>query len=122
MDYTRNKLERIVLGTLLNDNGKDGFAKSCRLSLRCDLFANKQNKFVYGLLEKMYKDGIVSTTPVDVFEYANKNDVKYGNAEKFCQYMCELAQENYAFNNFKGFVRELVSMCLKEKNLYGTTR
>lgn len=118
MAYSRSELERIVLGTMLNDFGDDGYMQSNKLSLRKELFSSKQNAFVFGLLESMNNDGLTSTTPNDVFEYANEKEIKYGNAANFTSYMCELAL-NYAYNDFKKHLKELVKLYIKEKKING---
>lgn len=119
MGYTRDRLERIVLGTMLNEFGNDGFMHQCSLSLRKDLFKSRQNAFVYSILDMMHNDGITSTTPVDVAAYAHQKDIKYGNLTNFLGYMCELAAENYAHNGFKKYVKELVTLYIKDKK-HGT--
>ena len=119
MVYSRNKLEGIVLGTILNDFGKDGFMQTNKMSLRKELFTNKKNAFVFGILESMSNDGLASMTPYDVLEYANEKGIKYGNAVNFASYMCDLAFGNYAYNDFKKYVRELVRIYVKEKKLNG---
>lgn len=119
MDYSRSKLEEVVIGTLLNDFGDDGFMQSCSMSLRIELFKGKQTSFVYGILESMYKDGLKSTTPIDVLNYANEKEIKYGNDVNFASHMCSLATNNYALKDFKKYVKELVTMYINEKKLYG---
>ena len=100
----------IVIGTLLNDEG--AFFESCKMSLCKELFADKRNAFVYGIIEGMHKAGLQRTFPLDVFNYANENDVKYGNAANFCAFLCEMA-ENFAFKGFKKYVKELVTVYLR---------
>lgn len=120
MDYSRNRLEEIVIGTMLNDFGDDGFMKSCRLSLRKELFKNRQNAFIFGILDAMFKDGLTETTPKDVLEYTNDKEIKYGNMSNFASYMCGLASCNYAHTGFKKYVKELVAMYIKENRFNGT--
>jgi hypothetical protein len=119
MGYTRNKIEMIILGTMLNDMGGDNFMQSCRLSLRKELFADKKNAFVFMLLDNMYQDGIKSTTPSDVFKYANDKNIRYGNTGNFLNYLYGLATDYYAFNNFRNYVKQLVELYIKETK-YGT--
>lgn len=119
MAYSRSKLEEVVVGTLLNDFGHDGFLRSCGMSLRRELFEGRQSSFVFGILESMYRDGLNSTTPLDVFKYANEKGIKYGDATRFASYMCMLATDNYAFVGFKKYVKELVMTFLKERKSNG---
>lgn len=114
MDFTRDRMEQVVLGTILNDNGNDGFVKSCHLSLKKELFKDRRNAFIFGVIDSMYKNGLSSFLPADIVEYADKNGIKYGNAANFCNYMCSLALNNYAFNDFRKYVRELVKKYVRE--------
>lgn len=118
MDYSRNDIEGIVLGTILNDSGDDGFMRSCRMSLRRELFRDKRNAFIFGILDMMYMEGITSTTPYDVVVYAESKGIKYGNLQEFLLYMCGLTK-NYAYMGFKRYVRELVTMYIRDRKLYG---
>lgn len=101
----------MVLGTLLNDHGD--YYSSCKGSLCREMFQNKRNAFVFGLIEDMHNDGISDTFPIDVFNYANEKDVKYGNMNNFCVFLCEVAMDN-AYEDFKKYVRELVRFYLKD--------
>ena len=69
MVYTREKIEQIVLGTLLNDIGDEGFFKGSRNVLRDDLFSDKRNVFVFSVIKRMRGEGMESTSPCDVFRY-----------------------------------------------------
>lgn len=121
MDYTRSDIERIVIGTLLNDFGDDRFFEKNRMALRKELFTDRKNVFVFGIIERMHEDGINGTNPSGVFGYANDKNIQYGNAVNFVSYMCELAQRYYAFNSFGKYVRELVDAYVNEKR-YGKKR
>ena len=114
MVYSRNKLERIVIGTMLNESGKDGFFNGSRIVLRKELFKDKRNVFLFAVLERMYKDGLRRSTPYDVFKYANEKSIPYGNAENFCTYMCEVSENYYVFIGFKKYVKQLVDLYVKE--------
>lgn len=114
MGYTRDRMERIVLGTMLNDFGSDGFMRSCRMSLKKEMFKSKQNAFVYDILDRMFKDGLSSTTPADVLSYSDEKGIKYGNAANFSAYMCELATENYAIVSFKKILKDMVLNYIKD--------
>ena len=121
MDYSRDMVEQIVIGTLLNDLGEDKFFAKNRMALRKELFKDRKNAFIFGIIQRMHEDGIEVTSPSDVFAYTNKNNIQYGNVSNFVTYMCELSQRYYAFGDFSKYVRELVDAYVKEKR-YGTTR
>lgn len=116
MGSTANDIECVVMGTLLNDNGGDGFMSSCRMSLKKELFADRRNAFVFGIMEKMYSDGLKSFLPTDIYDYACKNSIQYGNASKFLSYMCSLATEHYRPFEFKANLRELVKLYIRRVN------
>ena len=111
---TRERLERIVVGTLLNERQGDGFYKKNKASLKKDVFSDKRNAFIFGILEKMHADGIETTTPYDVVSYCKEKGIKYGNPANFAVYMCEIC-ESYAFLSLKSYVKELVQYYVKEK-------
>ncbi len=115
MECTRSELEKIVIGTLLNDYGDDGFIRKNSMSLKEELFSCRQNLFIFRIIMMMYKDGLKDMTPVSVFDYANTNHINYGNAGRFVAYMCELATSYYAFNKFKEYLKELVRIYINEK-------
>ena len=110
MVYTRNKLGSMVLGMILNDLGEYGFVSKYRNSLCKELFTDRQHAFVYGIIERMSDDCLMSFSPKDVFDYAERNNIKYGNVSKFCLFMCELATENYDPQNFRKNLKELVKL------------
>ena len=115
MDFSRSKVEQIVIGTLMNEYGGDGFFDSCRMVLRKELFADRRNAFIFDIVKKMHDEGITETTPHDVFRYATDKNIRYGDMEKFCSYMCEVSDANYAFDGFGKYVRILVDEYLKER-------
>jgi len=117
MVYQRHQLETIVLGTLLNDSGRDGFFDGSRNVLREELFSDRRNAFIFGLIARMKADGERETTPYDILKYAKEKKIRYGDTARFCTYMCELSR-NYAFDGFKKYVRQLVEIYVKEKR-YG---
>lgn len=120
MAYSRSDYERMVLGIILNDDGEYGFMKSCRMSLRKELFKDKKNIFVYGILDAMYNDGCVDMTPISVFDYANNHNIKYGNMGNFAAYLCELSSTTWRFHELKKYVKELVTRYMKERFYNGT--
>lgn len=120
MNYTRNKLEQIVIGTLLNEYGYSKFYTKSKSVLNEDLFIDKRNKFIFAIIKEMIDKGIKQTTPYDVAMYATQNNKKYGNLHMFCCYMCDVIQYN-ALGEFKRFVKQLVDEFVKDKR-YGKER
>lgn len=110
MAYTRIKLEQIVLGTLMNDIS---LLQTHRVSIRKEMFSDKRNAFVFGIIEQMFNDGLTETAPYDVFVYSLQNNIRYGDANKFCVYMCQLT-DNYAVVGFPKYLRDLVKIYLSE--------
>lgn len=118
MDYTRTEHENIVIGMLLNDF--DGMLMDGgRLFLREELFVDKKNKFIYGIIDKMHRSGERCITPCDVFRYANDNSIAYGDMSNFASYMCELALTRYSEQEFKRHAKELVRLYIRDKK-YGS--
>ena len=113
------RIDDIVLGTLLNDFGDLKLMSRYGMSLRKELFYSKQHQFVFGIIERMYNDGKISFTPSDVFDYATNKGVRFGDAGKFCSFMCSLATSCYAPNSFAKNLKELVSKYIKRVNVYG---
>ena len=111
MGYTRTNLEGFVLGTMLNDNGE--FYDSCRVSLRRELFADRRNRFIFGIIEDMRLEGLKDTYPADVARYAAEKEIRVGDFTKFCLYMCELA-ETYMFQTFRRHVKGLVAFYMQD--------
>ena len=113
MVYSRDKVEQIVIGTLLNEYGDDGFFEGSRVVLRKELFNERRNAFIFEVIVRMTNDGLKQTTPYDVFVYCNENGIRYGNMTNFCVYMCDVSV-NYAFNGFKKYVKQLVDYYIRE--------
>lgn len=120
MECSRNRLEEIVIGTLLNEYGTDGFFAKHKMVLRKELFADKRNVFLFGLIEGMFLEGRTQTTPKDVLDYAMEKNIRYGNLSNFLTYMCDLAYGNYAFVGFGDYVRRLVDLYVKDMRYAGT--
>lgn len=108
-------IEQVVVGTLLNEYGQDRFFARCCALVREDMFSDRRNAFTFSVIKRMVEDGIVQTTPIDVLEYAERNGIAYGNAQKFCIYMCEIADKYYAFSSLKDYVRRLIDFYVAEK-------
>lgn len=109
----------IVLGTILNDSGEEQFMNKYSMSLPKDVFSDKRNAFIYGLIYDMHSCGRTSFTPHDVLEYAIEKGVKYGNVVNFCLYMCELSERFYAPFGILEHIRRLVKMYISDKKRNG---
>lgn len=120
MNYTRDKLEKIVIGTLLNEYGYDKYFQRSNAVLRGELFKDKKNRFIFNTIKEMNEKGMKQTTPYDVAIYATQNNKKYGNLHNFCCYMCELIEYN-AMTEFKVFLKKLVDEYVKEQR-YAKTK
>ena len=120
MDYTRDKLEQIIIGTLLNEYGYDKYFQRSKAVLRGELFKDKKNRFIFNTIKEMNEKGMKQTTPYDVAVYATQNNNKYGNLHNFCCYMCELIEYN-AMKEFKVFLKKLVDEYVKEQR-YAKTK
>lgn len=117
MDYSsRIRLERAVIGGLLSEYGYDGFYAHNKHMLKKELFYDAKNRFIFSVLERMYAEGAIETTPHDILLYANEHGIKYGNMNNFAVYMCELANEyDFRSMDFKEILRRLIGEYIKEK-------
>lgn len=120
MDYTRDKLEQIIIGTLLNEYGYDKYFQRSKAVLRGELFKDKKNRFIFNTIKEMNEKGMKQTTPFDVVSYAKDNHLRFGNIHNFCCYMCELIEYN-AMKEFKVFLKKLVDEYVKEQR-YAKTK
>lgn len=85
----REKLENIIIGTLLESNTERNFFDDCHV-LTPDMFRDDVNRRVFVLVSEMNRNGKVNTTPCDVFE-------EYGEkVMDIVPRMCELVT-NYSF-------------------------
>lgn len=114
-----DKVERIVIGTMLNDFGEDCFFGSCSMSLRKELFSDRRNAFIFDVISRMNAQGLRSTTPYDVLSYVQTNKIRCGNVQNFVSYMTELACESYAFSSFREHVRTLVRFYSSRRRMNG---
>ena len=114
-----DKVERIVIGTMLNDFGEDCFFSSCSMSLRKELFSDRRNAFIFDVISRMNAQGLRSTTPYDVLSYVQTNKIRCGNVQNFVSYMTELACESYSFSSFRDHVRTLVRFYSSRRRMNG---
>ena len=113
-NYSRIKVEQIVIGTLMNEFGDDGFLVKNMASLRKDLFNDRRHVFIFGIIEQMVRDGRRQTTPYDILCYCDEKGMQYGNIGNFSTYMCEISM-NYAFKGLRAYVRELVQYYIRDR-------
>ena len=114
MAYTRERVERILIGTLLNEYGYDGFMRNGGSVLRAEMFCDKRNAFIFSVIRRMDGDGAVQTTPCDVFRYVTEKGIRCGDTGRLCSYMAEVC-ENYAWSSFRRYVKMLVDYFLNDK-------
>ena len=110
-------IEKAVIGTILCDDGSFGYMDACSVSLKKELFMDRKNAFIFGLLEELHKGGSVSTTQLDVWIYADEHNIKYGDVGNFVVYMNELSAF-YSLRDMESFkrnVRELVKRYISQK-------
>lgn len=68
----RQRIENIIIGTLLESKGETNYYDECRV-LNADMFMDEVNRRVFLLVAEMNKNGKVCTTPCDIFdEYGEK--------------------------------------------------
>lgn len=89
----RQKIENIIIGTLLESKGDYNYFDDCR-SLTPDMFLDEVNKRIFTLIVEMNMQGKVKTTPCDIFE-------EYGEkVMDIVPRMCELVTD-FSFIHLK---------------------
>lgn len=63
----REKLENIIIGTLLESREERNYYDDCR-SLSADMFQNDTNRRIFGYIMEMNAKGMSDTTPADIFK------------------------------------------------------
>ena len=87
----RQRLEKIIIGTLLDFNNHYDV---CRSSVTKDMFIDKVLERIYTLIQQMHSEGAEQTDPCSIFE-------RYGDeVADIAAEMCELCQE-YSFEIMK---------------------
>lgn len=108
MGYTRNN-EKAVIGTLMSE---PELFETYGISLTKEIFSDKRNAFIFGIMDDMRKDGCVSFYPYDIFVYADEKNIAYGDMVRFCSYMCE-ASACWDFFGFRKRLKDVVGEYVK---------
>lgn len=105
----RQRLEKIIIGTLLDYNSH---YEVCRCSVTKDMFSDKVLERIYTLIQQMHNDGFEFTDPYSIYE-------RYGDeVADIVGEMCALCQE-YSFEIMK--VRHNERLWLAH-HIYGTAQ
>lgn len=114
----RDKLENIIIGTLLESNTERNFFDDGCSVLTSDMFKDDVNRRVFMLISEMNRKGKVNTTPCDIFE-------EYGEkVADIVPRMCELVTD-YSFiylktkyNEERYLMNEFYGMEMKYTDVY----
>ena len=83
----RQQIENIIIGTLLESDGKTNYFDDCRSMLGVDMFRDETNRRIYGLISEMNAKGVSDTRPYSIFG-------QYGESvADIVPRMCELMAE-----------------------------
>ena len=94
----RQKIENIIVGTLLESKGIENYFDDCR-NLIPDMFMDEANSRIFMLVSEMNRNGKVKTTPCDLFE-------EYGEkVADIVPRMCELVND-FSFIHLKAEYNE----------------
>lgn len=64
----REKLENIIIGTLLESTGEMNYFDVCRCSITADMFTDDLNRRIYTIVSEMNSKGEVDTRPSVIFD------------------------------------------------------
>ena len=62
----REKIENIIIGTLLCSSERENYYNDCRSCIVEDMFENEQNRRIYHLIAEMNAKGKQNTDPFDI--------------------------------------------------------
>ena len=114
----RDKLENIIIGTLLESNAERNFYDDCCSVITPDMFNDEVNRRIFVMVSEMNRNGKVNTTPCDIFE-------EYGNVVvDIMPRMCELVtdysfiylktkynEEQYILSEYYGIETKYTDVC-----------
>lgn len=63
----KQQLENIIIGTLMESNTERNYYDDCRNIITSDMFADADNRRIYGIIAEMNARGIVCTDPCSIF-------------------------------------------------------
>ena len=69
----RDKIENIIIGTLLESNGERNYFDDCRSCVTADMFNDPTNRRIYGIIEEMNASGNACTDPCSIFTLYGEN-------------------------------------------------
>lgn len=64
----RQKLENIIIGTLLESTWRYNYFDDVKCLISEDMFRDEVNRRIFGLIREMNANGKIDTTPADIFE------------------------------------------------------
>ena len=64
----REKLEKIIIGTLLESNSQKNYFTDCRCCITADMFSVETGRRIYNIISDMNAKGIVETDPNTIFQ------------------------------------------------------
>lgn len=96
---TRERLENIIIGTLLDNTGYENLYEDCRCCVTDDMFLNEDNRRIYGFIREMNQKGITETNPCNIIaEYGER-------VSDLVQRMVDLCVD-YSFTHLKSKYNE----------------
>jgi hypothetical protein len=114
MVYSQANNERVVIGTLLNEFGQDGFYERNNMVLRSEMFTDVRNRFLFDTICQMKHEGLTATTPFDVLTFLQRKQIPYGDTQQLVSYMTDVAM-NFALKTFDEQVTQLAQQYIRRK-------
>ena len=62
------KIEKIIIGTLLESNSQKNYFDDCRCCITADMFSDEICRFIYGIVSDMNANGMADTDPYTLLE------------------------------------------------------
>lgn len=64
----KERLEKIIVGTLLESNERQNYFDECRCCITADMFSDDRRRRIYGIIADMNANGKVETDPNSIVE------------------------------------------------------
>lgn len=71
----REKLEKIILGTLLDSDSQKNYFTECRCCITADMFSDEIGRRIYTIISDMNAKGMAETDPNTIFKTYGKDVV-----------------------------------------------
>ncbi len=104
----REKLENIIIGTLLDGNARHDYYKDCRSCISSSMFQDETNRRIFDLIVDMREKGNVETDPCSILSTYGEavTDLAIPMAERCAKYSFLWLKTDY---NEKRYIASLIT-------------